>query len=599
METISEIVRRAEHNYINGTTKLGDFVDWSMHDTIERIIAYINSKHISGDKDSLRRDKPFFNIITAAINIWYRATDIDRKNMNMRPTKGTSTMLAFLATVILKDWMRKSNFGVFLNDWGRTLSQYGSAVVKFIKKDGKLIPSVVSWNRIICDPIDFDSLPRIEKIYKTPAQLQQMKELDQAEVKSLIDSLTTRRTLDGSAVDNLGEFIELFEVHGELPKALLADDPQGAPDADWTKYVQQMHIVSYQVDQNKKYTDYSLFKGREEKDPYLKTDLIKEDGRTLSIGAVEYLFDAQWMVNHSVKSMKDTLDLTSKILFQTSDTNFMGRNVLTAVETGDILTHAQNEPLTQINNSKSDITAVQNFSDQWRVLGQEITATPDSTRGVNPPSGTPFSTTALLTQQSNSLFEIMTESKSLSLEEMMRIHILPFIKTKLDNKDEVVAILEDHQIKQIDSAYVPKKAIKEYNKREKEKVLNGEPALPFDPAQEESVIQQGLSTLGNRRAFAPGEIIPGDKTWKEVLKDFEWEFEMLISDEAVDINSALQTLTGLIQSVDPQSIQDPYIKLMLSKVLSLTGNVNPIELPTGQASPQAAPQPEALTDLAQ
>ena len=72
--TIYETIRKAEHAYINGTVKLGDYVDWSMHDTIEKETAYLNSKHTSGEKDSLGREKPFFNIITAAINIWYRAT---------------------------------------------------------------------------------------------------------------------------------------------------------------------------------------------------------------------------------------------------------------------------------------------------------------------------------------------------------------------------------------------------------------------------------------------------------------------------------------------------------------------------------------------
>ena len=77
METIQSLVRKAEENYLSGTVKLGEHVDWSMHDTIERIYAYLNSKHISGPTDSLKRPKPFFNIVTAAVNIWYRATDIE------------------------------------------------------------------------------------------------------------------------------------------------------------------------------------------------------------------------------------------------------------------------------------------------------------------------------------------------------------------------------------------------------------------------------------------------------------------------------------------------------------------------------------------
>src|SRR3990167_7631126 len=127
---VPEIVTRAKQNYLHGSTKLGDYVSFSMHETIEKITAYINSKHIFGEKDSLNIDKPFFNIITAATNIWYRATDIDRKDIIVRPNKLATTFLAFMAPFLLHDWMKRERFGVFLNLWGRTLSQFGSAVVK-------------------------------------------------------------------------------------------------------------------------------------------------------------------------------------------------------------------------------------------------------------------------------------------------------------------------------------------------------------------------------------------------------------------------------------------------------------------------------------
>ena len=112
-DTIPEIVRKAELNYETGQTQLGEFVSFSHRDTVEKIIAYLNSKHTSGDKDSLNRDKPFFNIITAAVNIWYRATDIDRKDITIRPSKTSDTIASFLATVLLQDFMKNQLRAVF------------------------------------------------------------------------------------------------------------------------------------------------------------------------------------------------------------------------------------------------------------------------------------------------------------------------------------------------------------------------------------------------------------------------------------------------------------------------------------------------------
>ena len=590
-ETISEIVRKAEQNYEIGKTNLGEFVSWGHRDTVERIIAYLNSKHTTGDKDSLGRDKPFFNIVTAAVNIWYRATDLDRKDVIIRPGKLSNTIAAFLASVKLQEWMNKTKFGVFLNEWGRVLAQYGSAVVKFVEKKGELIPSVIPWNRMITDAVDFDALPRIEKIYKTPAQLRKMKEFDSEEVDKLIEALVARKTSKGMTKDNLSEFVELYEVHGELPVALLKDEPE---ENDWTEYRQQMHVISFIKDKTTKdFQDFSLFKGPEKQDPYMLTHLIKEEGRVMSIGAVEYLFDAQWMQNHSMKNMKDTLDLASKLIFQTADSTFLGRNVLSAIETGDILIHKENLPLTQINNTKVDITALQNFAGQWKALAMELTSTPEAMRGITPPSGTPYSSVALLTQQAGSLFEIMTENKGLYLEDMLRTFVIPHLKTKLDTKEEVMGALRDSDIRKIDAMYIPNEAIRNHNNRIINALIKGNDEelmnlAPFDKNTEEEAVRERLAPLGDMRSFSPEDI-----TWKEVFKDLEWEIEVGTTNEPVDKQAVLTTLSTILASFKDVFAGNPdALKMVMGKILNMAGVISPVELSTMSIT-QPSPLPSA------
>lgn len=597
MERVSlcEKVRKAEHNYLEGTVKLGKYVDYSMHDTIETIDAYLNSKHITGGTDSLGREKPFFNIVTAAVNIWYRATDLDRKNIRILPDSASNTALAFLATVLLQNWMKESRFGVFLNDWGRALARYGSAVVKFVERDGELTASVVPWNRMIVDPVEFDALPRIEKIYKTKEQLYEMKHFDRTAVEELCDSLSTRETLDGDQVDNMSNFVELYEIHGKMPVALLSDDPSQAKDSEWEELRQQMHVVSFVQGDRGEYKDFTLYKGRERKDPYMLTHLIREDGRTLSIGAVEYLFDAQWMKNHTIKNMKDTLDLASKLIFQTSDVNLAGRNVLSAIETGDILIHSLNQPLTQINNSKADIVAFQNFGMEWERLSQTLTSTPDAMRGDTLPSGTPYSLGAFLGAQANSLFEIMTENKGLHVEDMMREYVLPHLMTKMDTKDEVVAILEENDIQRIDAIYLKNSVTKAVNEQIKDMVLN-EGVYPSseDQAALTSKYTQNMQSqleglLGNQRFFVPSEI--DDKTWKDMLKDFEMRVTGEVTNENTDKQAVLTTLSTLMQTIaqNPAILQEPNAKMLFNQILIETGRISPLQLSTTSSVPTAPP----------
>lgn len=574
LKSIGELVRGMESDYQNGTTQISTYVSFNIKDNVDKIEAYLNSKHISGDTDSQGRDKPFFNIVTAAVNIWFRATDIDRKNIKFKAVKEGDYMLALLASIHLQQWMRKVNFGQFLNEWGRVLARYGSAVVKFVEKEGDLHPEVIPWGRIICDPIDFDNNVKVEKLYFTPAQLRNKKGYNQEIVEELLDSLTTRKGLGYTQEkDNKSEYIEVYEIHGEMPLSYLTKNEE-----DDETYVQQMYVLSFMATNAAKgeYTDYCLYSGRESSDPYMITHLIKEDGRTMAIGAVEHLFEAQWMMNHSIKQIKDQLDLASKVVFQTSDGNLVGRNVLSSIENGDILIYAQNQPLTMLNN-KPDIASIQSFGQQWQSLGNQINGISEAMLGENPPSGSAWRQTQALLQESHSLFELMTENKGLHIEEMMRNKVIPHLKKKMDTTEEISATLEDYQIKQIDAKYVPAEAIKIHNNIIKHQILNGEIAQQPDLNALKQTVQEAQNAFGNQRFIKPHDI--KTKTWKEVMKDFEWHVEVDVTGEATDRMAIMDTLNTALQVVaNPNYALNDDAKMIVGAILNQTGVISPLQL---------------------
>lgn len=609
---LHELVKQQEHDYTQNKVTRGKYVEFSMYDTIETIDAYLNSKHISGPFDSLGREKPFFNIVVATSNIWMRATDLDRKDVRMLPDSSEDVAVAFLCTVVLQQWMNTERFGVFLNDWGRTSARYGGAVPKFLEVDGRLIPSIVPWNRMICDPIDFYAAPRIEKFYKTPAQLKNMAtpghpdyvgyKLDEVEkLCTAYQELQTRKTLDDRQQDTNNDYIGLYEVHDVLPDYLLKDEDETTEDDESVTdvtYVQQMQVITYLEVRDDDMKKFTLYKGRESKDPYMITSLLKEDGRTLGIGAVEYLFDAQWMQNHTMKNMKDTLDLSSKLIFQTADGNYTGRNVLSAVETGDIMIHDVNKPLTQINNGKADVTQLLSFSAAWMNLGNEITNTPEAMRGSKPTAGTAARLQALVTQQSQNLFDLMRQNKALDLEDMLREYIIPFLKKKLNNKKEIVAILDEQGIQEIDAMFVPKEAVRRHNDAMKQALLNApidrpltadDLPKPFDAQAGEAAVRADLKPLGNKRFLKPDEI--GEATWKKALKGFEGRVVVDIDGEATDTQTMLQTLSSTLATIakNPMILQDPNAKLLFNKILTETGALSPLQLTIAEPSPAAQP----------
>lgn len=587
VKSIYDLVREMENSDKNGQTIHSAYVTTSMREDIDKTEAYLNSKHISGDTDYLGREKPFFNIVIAARNIWYRATDIDRKNIMIRATKEEDEIKAFLATILLQEWMRKVNFGRFLNDWGLSLASHGSSILKFIEKNGELSCQVVDWSNVLVDSVDFESSIKIEKFWFSPAQLKKQEGYDKELVDKLLDNLTIREILGGQKKDTKSDYIPVYEVHGELPLSFLTNK-----ESDEETYVQQVHIVSFKEkkDTDKESEEYTLYSGRESKDPYMITHLIKKDGQTYAGGAVKNLFEAQWMVNHSEKMIKDQLDLASKIVFQTSDGSFAGQNVLTNIENGDILSHKPNEGLTMLNN-KPDIVAMQSFKADWQNISAQINGISEAMFGQNPPSGTAWRQTQALLQESHSLFELMTENKGLAIVDMLTNYIIPYFKKKLNNSDEISAILEDHQLKQIDSRYVPNEAKRRVNRKIKETILSGNVYDPgFQAADLEAATQEIKNTLkGNQRFIKPSEI--SSTTWKDIMKDLEWDVEIDTTGEIKDTQGVLATLGTVLQTVasNPTVLQDPNTKMVFNRILSLTGSISPLEIQSTQSAVQ--PQP--------
>ncbi len=589
---VSEMVRDLETNFISGGgTQMSKYVNTDLYEDINKIYAYLNSKHISGETDSMGREKPFFNIVNAARNIYYRATDIDRKNIEVTATKSSDMVPALMATIQLQEWMDRENFGAFLNDWGLDLAGFNSQVVKFVEKGDRLYPMVVPWSRLIVDQVNFDKNPKIEILEVTEAELYQREGYDKEMVERLCDARRARELSDGTPIDQKDNYVKLYEVHGNLPLSYIT-----GKEEDENTYVQQMHVLSFVESKQKgKYDDFSLVSGREARDPYMLTSLIPATDGSISLdGSVKNLFEAQWMMNHTAKSIKDQLDIASKLIFQTSDANFVGRNVLSAVEQGDILIHQVNMPLTQINNTSHDITAQESFGNMWKGLASEINGVSESMMGNVAPSGTAWRQVEALLQESHSLFELMTENKALYIEEMLREFVIPHLKKKMDTTEEIGAILESHNISKIDAMYIPNEAKRRFNAKVVDQVIKAleeddmeAMPSPYQADVAEMEVKQELAPLGNQRFFKPSDI--PTKTWKQALEGLEWRLKVNISGEAQDKQTILTTLSTALQAVtNPAYANNPQAQLVVSKIMSATGVISPIEIASTPA-PVAPP----------
>lgn len=595
-ESIGEIVREIEQDFISGTgTLMSKYVTTDLCDDINTIYAYLNSKHISGETDLMGREKPFFNIVIASRNIWFRATDRDRKDVRLRAKKERDSMGVFMINVLLQNWMEEARFGKFLNTWGLEEAGFNSAVCKFIEKEGKLICSVIPWSKMICDQIDFANNPKIEILELTEAQLYD-RGYDKEQVKSMCDSSKARETLNKQKKDNKKGYYKLYEVHGKFPLEYLT-----GKEKDSDTYTQQMQVLSFVAQKGTRgkkteFDEFVLYKGKEEKDPYMLTSLLPATDGSISLdGSVKNLFQAQWMMNHTKKAIKDQLDLASRLIFQTSDGNFVGQNVLSAIEQGDIMIHALNQPLTQIQNNSHDITALQNFGAEWKQLSSELNGVSDAMLGVAPKAGTAWKQVEATLAENHSLFEIMGQNKDLDIEDMLRTYILPFLKKKMNTKDEVSAILNAYDLQKIDKKYLPYESTKRLARKIIRQIITTGtfPSVNDQMKEEETVgVQAELDAQGNQRFFTPEEFEsdPG-MTWKELLKDIDVDVE-IISDESSNTREVMETLSTALQVVaNPNFQNNPKAQFIIDKILQKTGHISAMEL---SAIPEPTPTPQPL-----
>jgi hypothetical protein len=173
VKSIYKFVAAQRDSYRSDTIEITEGYDFSQYETLRTIELYDNDRFLTGPKDSLDREKPFFNIVSFRKNVATRATDLDTKDVQIRSDRITKTSYAetFLLNLKSRNWMKLSGFATFLNRMGATRAKYGGVLVKKTEQDGQLGIHVVAWLNAITDQVDIRNGVKIERHYYNPAQL--------------------------------------------------------------------------------------------------------------------------------------------------------------------------------------------------------------------------------------------------------------------------------------------------------------------------------------------------------------------------------------------------------------------------------------------
>lgn len=567
---ITKYLKQKMELWDNGSIQIIDGLTYNPKETFKKVIYYTESKYLSGSKDHRGKEKPFYNIVNFRVNVATRATDIDTKDIQIIADEPQFMPMSFLLQKEVYNWMKESNYAKTLNEMGATRAKYGEVLIKkcIEDEDGQeeLKIDVVDWRNVIVDPTDPDDLV-IEKHYMNDQELSEKIGIWD-DVEQAIDE--ARKTSDGK--------LEVLEVTGYIPEAM---SPDGGDE--YTFKIQKFFL--YMKGKSNKSTNILYHEFLDEMH-YKSLPWEKVNGR-LGRGIVEDGFEAQRWVNDAVVKEKEAMELGSKVIFKTTDTNIQN-NVLSEVDNGDIIKITQGSDLSLVNTITNALPEYRQLIQAWDSQLEKTTSTFNAVTGETMPSGTAYRTTAILNQEATSMFDYRREEMGIFQVEIFTEWIIPFLLKRFNKAHILSAEFTPDELIAIDDSF----ANYEANQKVKQMILSGNPVYAEDYAKLVAETKDILKKTKDKRFL---DIPKGQyKNWKPKVT-------IITTGEQKNKAVILESLNNVLMTAAkaPQVLTDPTLSKVFAKILEVSGSgISPISLGMGNSmSAQSTDVPDVETEV--
>ncbi len=234
----------------------------------------------------------------------------------------------------------------------------------------------------------------------------------------------------------------------------------------------------------------------------------------------------------------------------------------------------------------------QNQIEKWRTQADNVTSSFNAVTGEQPPSGTPYSQTALLNQVATKPFDYKREEWGIHLTKIFDKWVIPYLVKKIKNKHILVSEFSDEELTAIDESFANKNTNKDLIKV----ILNGDTPTPQDQANLTDGYKKQISKLGKRRFIdVPKNYFDGIETKVTVITTGEQK------NKAATLQSLSELLKTVIGSFNPATgkfgvLEDPTLSKIFAEIVETAGSgISPISLSLGKSPAQTSPAPQAPT----
>jgi hypothetical protein len=599
MEKLFEEVEYLRGQYTDESVQLYEGLSYNTRDIIKQADFYSLSRYLSGMTDDLGRDKQFYNVVNFRVTVAKTATEFDIKDFVASSDETSAWVQTMLFNRECYKWMKESRFAVFLNKFAYTRPKYGGVLYKKIEQEGELKIEVCDWRNLLTDQVNVLGSPIIELHYLSPLDIYDKRDVwnNTGDAMALFDE---KRKKKDEAVSRL----EVMEVTGIMSENVwrASQGMKETEKGDSIFFLQKHFILN---DENTQIVFYST-KPKELGYRYLAWEEVA--GRGLGRGVIEESEEGQTWVNDAIIKQKNTMDIAGKVLIKT-DADNVASNIL-EVDDGKIFKLEPGRDMTAMQLAPAAIGQYQNMVEMWNVQMDKATSTFDANTGEQPPSGTPYSQTALLNQVAQRPFAFRQEEAAIELDEMFNEWVVPYIIKRIKKSHMLVTDFDEAELAIIDES-IGNKVKREVAKQATMKALDD--ALMTGNSNPVPFTQDDLDMVGgqvqeNMRA-------QGAKRYVKIPDNFfdGWQGKMTlnINNEQQNKANVLNSLSSLLQTVsasyNPQTgtfaiLENPTLSKIFGTIVDTAGiGISPVELGIGAPQkPQPAPaQPTPMPQTQQ
>lgn len=580
----TEVIKRFNEEEI----ELADGLMFNTGQTLRMCNFYLNSRHLSGRFDNLKRERPFYNIVNFRVTVAKVATDLDIKDINITSDDPQHWVHSMLLQRENYEWMKATNVSRRLNEQGLTRPRFGGVVVKKRKEDGELFLDTVQWKNFSCDQVDFSGV-KIEKHYMTPVEMMAKNGVWDDVRGAIKHALKKQKEGKENKEHYTSDRIEVLEVHGTFSKAhLLEAKGLKFDEEDQWVYSDQVYFMLACDD------DYVLF-AEEEKDgsPYAYLPWEPVDGRTLGRGVIEESEEAQVWTNDAVINQKNATDLASRVVIKTNASN-LGNNIL-EIDNGKIFELKTGEDMNAVNLTPSALAFLGEQVMMWERQVNNATSVYESNTGEQTPANTAYSQTALLNQVASKPFDYRREEHGIFLTELWDRWVIPHLISKLKKKHILVSDFSDDELDLIDESFANHSG-KDYAKQ---LLLQGIAVTPQSLEAFKQQKRQELRQYGRRRYI---EIPDG------YFDNVKAKITVVTTGEQKNKAAVLTSLSSLLQTVassyNPQTgqfaiLENPVLRRIFGNIVEVAGaGISPVSLMSKMPAPSADVNAAPIQEMA-